>query len=283
MQDSTFPSTTLSLSPLTIIDAAPPEQVSAAAAAGFDALGVRVLPAAAERVWPMLGDTQHVRETLARLGDTGLRVLDVELIMLHPDYRERDVLEVLDAGHRLGARFALVLGYDTDRNRLVDSFTRVCVAAADRGIRPGLEFMKYSAVQTIEDAVDVVHRSAHPAGSVLVDALHLQRSGGSPASLRAIPPDLLPYGQLCDGPLLPVWPDDDQARVESRTDRLLPGDGELPLRDLLRALPPGGALSVETPVAALAALPVADRARLAFSAAARLLDAGHDSDAARPR
>src|SRR6478672_11896133 len=35
MQDSTFPSTTLSLSPMTILDAAPPDQVSAAAAAGF--------------------------------------------------------------------------------------------------------------------------------------------------------------------------------------------------------------------------------------------------------
>ena len=263
----------LSLSPLTILDASPAEQVSAAASAGFDALGVRVMPAAAEKVWPMLGMTAQLRETLARLDDEGLRVLDVELIVLGPDYRERDVLAVLDAGQRLSARFALVLGYDTDRGRLADNFTRVCVAAADRGIRPGLEFMKYSAVQTLEAAVEVVQRSGHPAGSVLVDALHLHRSGGTPAAVAAVPPGLLPYGQLCDGPRHPVWPDNNDARIESRTSRLLPGDGEFPLPDLLAALPAGSALSVEAPVAALRHLPATDRARLAFTAATRLLSA----------
>jgi sugar phosphate isomerase/epimerase len=263
----------LSLSPLTILDASPAQQVCAAAGAGFDALGVRVMPAADEKVWPMLGDTAHLRETLARLDDTGLSVLDVELIVLRPDYREGDVLAVLDAGHRLGARFALVLGYDTNRNRLADHFNRVCEAAADRGIRPGLEFMKYSAVPTIGAAVQVVQQSGHPAGAVLVDALHLQRSGGSPAALAAIPPDLLPYGQLCDGPLLPVWPDDSDARVESRTDRSLPGEGEFPLHELMTVLPADSALSVEAPVAALRGLPAGERAALAFAAATRLLGA----------
>lgn len=262
---------TLSLSPLTILDASPAEQVGAAAGAGFDALGVRVMPAADEKVWPMLGNSAHLRETLARLDDTGMHVLDVELIVLRPDYREGDVLAVLDAGHRLGARFALVLGYDSDRTRLADNFTRVCVAAADRGIRPGLEFMKYSAVPTIEAAVRVVRQSGHPSGSVLVDALHLQRSGGSPASLAAVPPDLLPYGQLCDGPLLPVWPDDDDARVESRTGRLLPGEGEFPLHELMNVLPTDSALSVEAPVRASRELPAAERAAQAFAAASSLL------------
>jgi hypothetical protein len=106
---------------------------------------------------------------------------------------------------------------------------------------------------------------------VLVDALHLRRSGGSPADLADVPAALLPYGQLCDGPLDPVWPPDDHARVESRTGRLLPGDGEFPLTELVGMLPPGGALSVEAPVATLAALPPVERARRARSAADRLL------------
>ena len=202
---------TLSLSPLTILDASPPEQVSAAAGAGFDGLGIRVWPAADERIWPMLGDTPTMRDTLAKLSDSGLGVLDVELIFLRPEHRPQDALAVLDAGHRLGARFALVLGYDPDESRLTERFGWLCDEAQQRGIRPGLEFMKYSAVQTLDAAVRVVRRAGHPAGAVLVDALHLQRSGGSPADLAAVPRHLLPYGQLCDGPLNPVWPDDDSA------------------------------------------------------------------------
>lgn len=262
---------TLSLSPLTILDAPPPDQVAAAAAAGFDAAGIRVAPAADEQVWPMLGDTPTMRETLARLADTGIDVLDVELVRLGPDLDRAAVLAVLDAGHRLGARFVLTLGYDHDEARLTDQFGWLCGEAEQRGLRPGLEFMKYSPVQTLAAAVRIVRAAGHPAGAVLVDALHLRRSGGSPADLAQVPDAFLPYGQLCDGPLEPVWPTDEQARAESRTGRLLPGDGQFPLTELVAALPAGGALSVEAPVAATAALPPIERARRARAAAGRVL------------
>ena len=276
----TVPSTVLSLSPLTILDTPPPEQVGAAAAAGFDAVGIRVAPAADERVWPMLGDTPVLRETLARMAGTGVQVLDVELVMLRPDLDRDAVRAVLDAGHRLGARFVLTLGYDPDEARLTDHFAWLCEQAADRGLRPGLEFMKYCPVPTLAAAVRIVRGAGHPAGAVLVDALHLRRSGGSPADLAGVAADLLPYGQLCDGPLDPVWPDDEQARIESRTARLLPGDGEFPLAALVRALPAGGALSVEAPVAALVGLDATERAHRARAAADRVL-AGVDPGAAR--
>lgn len=275
-----MPSPTLSLSPLTILDTAPPDQVDAAAAAGFDAVGIRVAPAADERVWPMLGDTPVLRETLTRAAGAGIEVLDVELVMLRPDLDRDAARAVLDAGHRLGARFVLTLGYDADEARLTDHFAWLCEQAAERGLRPGLEFMKYSPVQTLAAAVRIVQGAGHPAGAVLVDALHLRRSGGSPADLATVPADLLPYGQLCDGPLDPVWPPDEAARVESRTGRLLPGDGEFPLVELLRALPAGGALSVEAPVVALAGLAAPERARQARAAADRVL-AGVTPGAAR--
>ena len=155
----------LSLSPLTILDASPAEQVSAAAAAGFDAVGLRVSPAADERVWPMLGNTPMLRETLARLADTGRRVLDVELIMLRPDHRLGDVLPVLDAAVRLGARFVNVLGYDAEHERLVQHFGALCAAAGERELRLGLEFMKYSEVKTLDAAFAVIDGAAHPAGT----------------------------------------------------------------------------------------------------------------------
>jgi sugar phosphate isomerase/epimerase len=112
----------------------------------------------------------------------------------------------------------------------------------------------------------VVERAAHPAGAVLIDALHLQRSGGTPADVAALPRRLLPYVQLCDGPFDPVRPPEEVALTEARTGRLFPGDGELPLPDLVAALPSGTDLGVEAPVAALAGQPPAEIARQAYAA-----------------
>jgi sugar phosphate isomerase/epimerase len=266
----------LSLSHLTVLDAAPPELVVAAADAGFDAVGVRVWPAGGEPGYPMLGDAMigdppMMRETLARLAGTGVRVLDVEVLRLRPDSRPDEALRILDAGARLGARAVLVICNDPDEDRLVDRFAAVCEAAGVRDLRAALEFMIFSSVRTIADAVRVLDRAAHPAGAVLVDALHLQRSGGTPADLASVPADRLPYAQLCDAPAEPVRPDEAVALTEARTGRWYPGDGELPLRELVDALPAGAPLAVEAPVAELAGRPAGERARLAHAALTRLL------------
>ena len=90
------------MSPLTIFDASPPEQVSAAAEAGPNCVGLRGWSAPDEPAYPMLGDAPLVHETLARLRDTGLKVWDVELIRLRPDAGSDGALRILDAGAYLG-------------------------------------------------------------------------------------------------------------------------------------------------------------------------------------
>jgi len=261
----------LSISHLTALDATPPELVGAAAGAGFDAVGIRVWPAADEPAYPMLGDTPMMRETMARLADTGVRVLDVEVLRLRPDSHHDDALRILDAGARLNARGVLIICNDPEEERLVDSFAACCAAAAERGMRACLEFMIFSSVKSLADALRILGKAAHPAGAVLIDALHMQRSGATPADVAALPPDQVPYAQLCDGPRQPVRPPEDVARTEARTGRLFPGDGEMPLRELIDALPPDAALAVESPVAALAGRPPDEVVRLAYAALARLV------------
>jgi sugar phosphate isomerase/epimerase len=261
----------LSLAHLTVLDATPPQLVTAAAGAGFDAVGIRVWPGGDEPAYPMLGDTPMMGETIARLADTGTRVLDVEVLRLRPDSRMDDALRILDAGARLQARGVLVIGNDPEEDRLVERFAAVCEAAGARGLRACLEFMIFSSVKTLADAQRVVNRAGHPAGAILVDALHLQRSGGTPAEVSAVAPERLPYVQLCDGPFQPILPDSAVALAEARTGRLLPGDGELPLAELLGVLPAGASLAVEAPVARLAGRTVGEQARLAHAALTRLL------------
>jgi hypothetical protein len=60
---------------------------------------------------------------------------------------------------------------------------------------------------------------------------------------------------------------------EARTGRLLPGEGVLPLADLVAALPDGLPLAVEAPCQATAALPALDRAKRAYQALSALVGA----------
>jgi sugar phosphate isomerase/epimerase len=127
-------------------------------------------------------------------------------------------------------------------------------------------------VKTLADARRILDRTAHSAGAILVDALHMQRSGATPADVAAVPPALLPYAQLCDGPFEPVRPVEEVALTEARTGRHFPGDGGFPLRELVEALPADAALAIEAPVAELADKPPDEVARLAFTSMSRLLE-----------
>lgn len=257
---------TLSLAAATILDIAPPEQVTCAARAGFPAVGLRFDPT---------GDTSAlVRETRHRLDDVGVRVLDIEVVRLLPRGGDAPALRLLEIGAALDARHLLLVSHDVP-SRTVERFERICERAADLGLRVALEFMAFTSVRTLDDAVAVVEAAGHPAGCVLVDALHLERTGGTPADLTRVPINRLPYVQLADA--IRRGRDDDAERCaqEARHGRLMPGDGALPITDFLCACldrPDVEAVSVEAPSDILAARhgPL-ERASLALAAAQRVL------------
>jgi hypothetical protein len=99
-----------------------------------------------------------------------------------------------------------------------------------------------------------------------------------------VAPERVPYVQLCDGPFQPILPDSAVALTGARTGRRFPCDGELPLAELLGALPAGASLAVEAPVAGLAGRTVGERARLAHAArTGRLAKANQADDQADAR
>jgi len=92
--------------------------------------------------------------------------------------------------------------------------------------------------------------------------------------VKDIDPALFRYVQICDASSDMPAPTDTPALVrEARTGRLLPGEGVLPLRDLVAALPPGLPLAIEAPCRATAALPALERAKRAYRALATLTGA----------
>lgn len=254
-----------SLAAGTVPEIGPAETVSVAAMAGFAAAGIWVDLA----TWT----AEVTADVCRRLDDTGLAALDAEVIRLRADRDLADARRVLDLAAAVGARFGLVVSQDPDLGRTAAQYAELCEYGVAVGVRPVLEFMRFMTVRTLPEAVDVVARGGHPAGAVLVDALHLDRGGDGPAAVAALDPALLPYAQLCDAPA--THPPADGLVVEALDGRLLPGDGDLPLDNLIAALPAEAPFSMELRSAVLRTghPDPAERARVVLAATTRMLAA----------
>jgi sugar phosphate isomerase/epimerase len=262
----------LSLAHLTIEAADPVALIEAAAAAGFDAVGLRVISAPGAPPRPLVaGDPALIDRVQAALAATGLEVLQVNSFWITPDTTDSDFAPVLETAARLQAGSVLVVISDPDRQRAADRFAACCAAAEPLGIGIALEFQSYSPVRTVAQALRLIETGGFGNAGLVVDALHLDRGGGSPADVAAVPPERLRFVQLCDAPAQRPAPE--ALRREARAARLYPGEGELPLFELMDALPRGVPLDLEVPCERAAHLPPVEQARLAAEATRRFLDA----------
>jgi sugar phosphate isomerase/epimerase len=210
------------------------------------------------------------------LEDEQMTLCDVEFIPVTPDIEVASYARMFEAAAALGARCVTVSGDDADPVRLAVNLAKLCELAARFGLRVDLEFMRWRHVGTLAQGRAAIERAASSNLALLVDALHLSRSGGSPQDLRGLPPGMVRAVQLCDAPAVaPVA--DDATIFEARNGRLPPGEGALPLSDLLHVLSPDTTLSVEMPHPALGAeqrLVRAYRGMLAVLARAATTTAG---------
>jgi sugar phosphate isomerase/epimerase len=265
----------ISLAHLTVLDTTPPELVTVAAAAGFRTVGIRLTATASvgHPPYDILHDGPLLRETERRLADTGVSVLDTEFLRFEPEHPVSVPEGFLEVSARLGARNVLVMSAEPDETRTIERFSELCDRAAVYGLQVNLEFAIYTGVRTLAHAAHVVARSRRTNASVLIDALHFSRSGGLPAHVATVDPSLFRYAQICDAsPDVPRADDTPALIREARTGRLRPGEGALPLRELVAALPADLPLAIEAPCQATAHLPALERAKRAHRALTALLE-----------
>ena len=131
-----------------------------------------------------------------------------------------------------------------DRGRMVDDFRELGERAAARGLRVAFEPLAWARhVRDHRDAWEIVRQVDHSAVGLALDAFSSLAPGVPLDGLRTIRADKLFHVQIADAPKLDMDP-----LSWSRHFRCMPGQGDLPLVEFVRALVDigyAGALSLE--------------------------------------
>jgi sugar phosphate isomerase/epimerase len=248
-----------------------PEALAAAKAAGWDGVELRRVDWARAAQG---GQPAGWVEKTARAGGLPVACVGVEFGWMWADGAERArLLAVFDEqcarAAALGCRTVMSPVDKTrgDAARAAASVREVSDLAARHGVRLAVEFnSQCEQLNTLERLREVLAKAAHPACGLLVDAYHLQRSGGSPRSLDDVAPEEIAYVQFSDVPA--------DARPGEVLNRLPPGRGVAPFKEFFAALGAKGYrgfMSYEAPNPAAWARPGLDVAREALAATRAML------------
>lgn len=228
----------ISLASGIVPECGPLETIRAAAAGGFDAVGFWVEP----ENWT----AQTTRDCRTALADTGLELLDVEVVWIKPDSDMAAHKAVLDIGAELGAKNVLCVSSDPDMGATAARLAELCVHAEASNMRVALEFGIFTEVKNLAIAMEVLDDVAHSLRALLIDPIHVDRSGTSAIEIASVPRELLPYAQFCDAPAKRPDPSNFDEIITDAIDlREQCGEGGLDLVAIYNALPANIPLSIE--------------------------------------
>ena len=218
-----------------------------------------------------LRDPETRRQMIKAMDDCGVSLSGGEGFLVQPGADARaGNLANFEAMAELGATCVNSVSFEPDFQRNVDQFGLLAETAAEFGIEVMIEFVPIFAVADLATAHRIVQAAGRPNLRLMIDTMHVARCGATAQDLAALEPQAVGYVQLCDCPLKPVNPD---YMDEAMHQRLAPGDGELPLRDMLAAMPRDRIVGVEIPLRSEAMAGVQPRESVGrcLAAARRLL------------
>jgi sugar phosphate isomerase/epimerase len=244
------------------------ELIDAAADAGADAVGLFVNVSSTAQPTLITTDRQERTRAKEHARARGLQIPLVESFRLVADTDVEKFRAAIEAGAELGATQAMCAADDKDRSRLGETLGRFSEICAEYGLRVALEFVPFSGASDLTDAVGLAE-TAGPRVGVVLDVLHWSRTRSGLDSVRRFGPTKISLVHLSDATKdLPA--DDDGIRAEW-IDRLYPGEGGLPLIELLQEVPESIPVFVEAPKAIHSRLTPSERARGAIEATRRVI------------
>jgi sugar phosphate isomerase/epimerase len=165
----------------------------------------------------------EVASLAERAGELGLVWTDLSALGLDAD-PTKDIRVSQSMARRCTALGIAVCGLVISLPPSPVVYGRVAACAevfSAAGVRLALEFVPYSGIRTLDQAREVCAEVGAEACGLMIDTLHLMRSGGRVEEIAELDASEIACVQLADGPARA--PDD--LVDESRNARLLPGSG----------------------------------------------------------
>lgn len=198
-------------------------------------------------MWSLRDDAALRREMIAAMRDCRVHIGLGEGLRARSDGDVREFTGDLDLMAELGARRINAICIEdamVDDGSAVDQLGVLADMTAERGMVFTIEFTPPVGINSFERALEVCQQIGQGRARVLVDTMHHFRTGGTVAQVADAGPDWIGYAQLCDARLAP-W--DEGYFGEAMFARLVPGEGELPLREFIAALPADCEIGLEVP------------------------------------
>lgn len=210
--------------------------------------------------WSLRDDPALRRDTAAAARDTGVCIGMVEGFVLIPGRDIRAYAADLDIVCEIDSKRIAANSADKDLQKTIDGFVILAEMAAERGLLVSAEMGSMGPYGQVEAALALVRGVGKDNFNLLIDSMHFLRLGNTIEQFAALDPALIGYVQLCDAPLTNRF---DTYMEEAMYERLAPGDGELPLREFVKLIPPDVTVSLEIPMRALAEQGLGPRERIA--------------------
>lgn len=145
-------------------------------------------------------------------------------------------------------------GPELPLEQMADAVGALCDRARARGFVVSLEFVPTTGLRNLPFTQAVIAVSGAANCGITLDFFHLDRTDGTAADIRKLPPGLIRNIQVSDRtPQPPGTP------YKPLTGRKLPGEGQLPLRELITAAlenSPNATIDIEVLNEELRALPM---------------------------
>jgi len=244
----------LGIEMLTLLGMPPVEHVKLAAALGCVSIstGLTGLPlgpfgypdVTLYPEWSLESDPAMRCEMKAALRDTGVHIGLGEGFRIRPDGDVRDRGAGLDIMAELGALRINAVSMEADMARTHDQLAVLADMVIERGMMFTVEFAPPNAINSLQSALAAVEHVGRGRCRILLDAMHFFRCGATVEDLEALDPELVGYAQLCDAPLVSKG---GTYMQEAMFERMVPGSGELPLRQWIAALPADVEIGLEVP------------------------------------
>jgi 2-keto-myo-inositol isomerase len=214
-----------------------PEKIECAARAGFDLVELW-----SEDVEAFLTAGGTLAALRARLHDAGLGVPSMIALTGWADIDDAsfarrlrtDIRERMETAAALGSPFIVAsppFSTAVDLGVVGARYAELLALGRRIGVRPTMEFLGFvPQINGIRVCLEIIARANDRDATVVLDPFHIFRGGGSFEDVRLVPGHAIGICHFNDAPA-------HKPRESQRdADRVLPGDGALPLVDMVRSL-----------------------------------------------